>query len=539
MSSSAVEGLTLLLEHLGLDGSLAAWIHSAHEEGDAGEVEAMLAAAAPSTDTIQRVLSALQSGDFAVPTPSGSSEHPSIPHENTPEGNTSPAALHSPVENPRSELLSRQKPIESFDTPRAAPVDGASFDFNPRTELDMANGEHEAPAENEEQGEGGDGEQLNEEIGLSYQLPPSMRFLCDLSPEEQDALAAQDDETLFSLLALLAAEEQAPPCRHFVAGGCYRSDCWFSHDLSSIPCRFYLAGYCKDGETCPFMHALAPPAVLAGAAWLRGTLLPLSSTHEEKEKGGPPQGLVFAQDDESHFPSLLTAKPQSKSMLSSPSKLSFANIAAAPPPPSAQSPATTAAAAAVSKHLLHTSNLPSRMGRFSSSDYPGLWVNAGAEVSAQYQRLRAAAIERAQARNRLFGEARRAYGAADTRAAKSLATRARALDEEMRELHREAAAAILGSRNRGSAGHDVLDLHGLHVSEALHFLEAWLDNARAAGRIEGFVVTGAGHHSQHRHLVSSQQARLFPAVLAYLQERGLRLRLGTGNLTGTIHFRFT
>lgn len=42
----------------------------------------------------------------------------------------------------------------------------------------------------------------------------------------------------------------------------------------------------------------------------------------------------------------------------------------------------------------------------------------------------------------------------------------------MRELHAEAADAIFAERNPSSAAMDgVIDLHGLHVTEALAFLE--------------------------------------------------------------------
>lgn len=46
-------------------------------------------------------------------------------------------------------------------------------------------------------------------------------------------------------------------CRHFLAGGCFRSDCAYSHDVSGLPCRFWptLAG-CDTGDACPFLHAV-------------------------------------------------------------------------------------------------------------------------------------------------------------------------------------------------------------------------------------------------------------------------------------------
>ncbi|KAI8854485.1 hypothetical protein BC829DRAFT_429288 [Chytridium lagenaria] len=53
-----------------------------------------------------------------------------------------------------------------------------------------------------------------------------------------------------------------PICRHFMSGSCYRADCWFSHDLDSTVCKFWLRGLCVRGDTCPFSHgsSLTPPS---------------------------------------------------------------------------------------------------------------------------------------------------------------------------------------------------------------------------------------------------------------------------------------
>ncbi|SAM03722.1 hypothetical protein [Absidia glauca] len=45
-------------------------------------------------------------------------------------------------------------------------------------------------------------------------------------------------------------------CRHYLAGECYRKDCWFAHDLEVKPCKFWLQGLCLKGDTCEFAHSL-------------------------------------------------------------------------------------------------------------------------------------------------------------------------------------------------------------------------------------------------------------------------------------------
>ena len=46
----------------------------------------------------------------------------------------------------------------------------------------------------------------------------------------------------------------APVCRHLLNGGCYRSDCQFSHDVDGHTCLFWLRGRCNKGEECQFLH---------------------------------------------------------------------------------------------------------------------------------------------------------------------------------------------------------------------------------------------------------------------------------------------
>lgn len=45
------------------------------------------------------------------------------------------------------------------------------------------------------------------------------------------------------------------PCSFFMEGSCKRSDCKFSHDLSTIICRFWEEGDCFKGDLCPFLHS--------------------------------------------------------------------------------------------------------------------------------------------------------------------------------------------------------------------------------------------------------------------------------------------
>lgn len=50
------------------------------------------------------------------------------------------------------------------------------------------------------------------------------------------------------------------PCVFFLEGNCRRSDCRYSHDLSNIPCKYWIEGFCFKGEMCPFLHSYNVPS---------------------------------------------------------------------------------------------------------------------------------------------------------------------------------------------------------------------------------------------------------------------------------------
>lgn len=42
-------------------------------------------------------------------------------------------------------------------------------------------------------------------------------------------------------------------------GFCARGDCKFSHDLSSITCKYWMEGFCLKDEHCSFRHSFPDP----------------------------------------------------------------------------------------------------------------------------------------------------------------------------------------------------------------------------------------------------------------------------------------
>lgn len=144
-----------------------------------------------------------------------------------------------------------------------------------------------------------------------------------------------------------------------------------------------------------------------------------------------------------------------------------------------------------------------------TSDIGEVWVPTGASVAQLYRELRAEASVQASIRNKFFDRAAAAFKRGDGAAAKKLSAQGREANEMMKDLHRKAANAIFEARNP-STSPDVIDLHGLHVSEAVERLPDALERA-PEGKVR--ILTGTGHHTK-----GTGRARLRPAVKRWLQE---------------------
>lgn len=152
--------------------------------------------------------------------------------------------------------------------------------------------------------------------------------------------------------------------------------------------------------------------------------------------------------------------------------------------------------------------------------------DTGTAVATQYEVHRGDARSYAIARNKLFEEATRAFLSGDKKLAKELGEKGRHYNMLMKECHSKAAHAIYDSRNSefqggSTSGRPIIDLHGLHVSEAQSLLGRTLDEYKLQGRITQVdVVVGEGKHSKGPH----QQSRLRNGVIQYLNMSGFRFK---------------
>ncbi|EPS65524.1 hypothetical protein M569_09253 [Genlisea aurea] len=166
----------------------------------------------------------------------------------------------------------------------------------------------------------------------------------------------------------------------------------------------------------------------------------------------------------------------------------------------------------------------------NSSRASPVWLETGTAVANMYSEMREEARDHARVRNAYFEQARQAYLIGNKALAKELSIKGQLHNIHMKAAHGKAQDSIYRHRNPemhssgGGGGRErLIDLHGLHVSEALHVLKRELavmrNAARAADqRLLVDICVGTGHHTRG----SRTPARLPAAVQRYLlEEEGL------------------
>ncbi|EOA26806.1 hypothetical protein CARUB_v10022901mg [Capsella rubella] len=157
-----------------------------------------------------------------------------------------------------------------------------------------------------------------------------------------------------------------------------------------------------------------------------------------------------------------------------------------------------------------------------------VWVETGDAVGNMYSDLREEARDYARLRNVYFEQARQAYLVGNKALAKELSVKGQLHNMQMKAAHGKAQEAIYRQRNpvgqgNGRGNERMIDLHGLHVSEALQVLKHELSVLRSTARatqerLQIYICVGTGHHTRG----SRTPARLPVAVQRYLlEEEGL------------------
>ncbi|XP_029123847.1 polyadenylate-binding protein-interacting protein 7 isoform X2 [Elaeis guineensis] len=159
-----------------------------------------------------------------------------------------------------------------------------------------------------------------------------------------------------------------------------------------------------------------------------------------------------------------------------------------------------------------------------------VWLETGEAVANTYSESREDGHDFAHLRNTYLEQARQAFLIGNKALAKELSLKGQLCNMQMKATHEKAKETIYRHRNplspeiQGySLGQDhVIDLHGLHVTEAIHVLNCELSILRSSARSTGkrlsvMVCVGTGHYAKG----TRTPARLPAAVEQYLVEEGL------------------
>ncbi|KAG2238049.1 hypothetical protein INT48_002616 [Thamnidium elegans] len=350
----------------------------------------------------------------------------------------------------------------------------------------------------------------------------------DLSDEQlMETLARHDydvDRAIESLLTKETTVEPAPTvkkrqvCRHFLAGECYRKDCWFVHDLQE---KIWT---CLKGDSCEFSHKIDVQEV-ANKIIVPQPVVRKEPQHHQFTPGDYPQlsnqsckpyhsTNVKQQPEEQviedEFPSLASAskiKKPPQSLIKGGSSINFAAAAKKKGSP---------------KSNIQTKKAIRRTGYHNTQKLTQPvhipWLDTGSALNSVYMKEREQAIEYGMLRNRFFSRATDYYLKGDGAKAKLYSMEAKKYNRLMQEMHTEASKRIFESRSQHEA---FIDLHGLHEDEAIEIIDQRLKDLKAKYSGVIYIVTGTGHHSGANGL-SKKQSKLKPSVYNYLKKENYR-----------------
>jgi len=291
-------------------------------------------------------------------------------------------------------------------------------------------------------------------------------------------------------------------CRFFLAGECRRSDCRFSHDLNKALCRFWLRGQCLN-DPCGFLHDYDALSKLAQSM----VVAPTPPAPAPAPAPVPRPRLAASQS-----PWAMAAKsaPSSSAPVQAPRKAAGSAPVRAAPSQSARVP------------LRPPSLLPT--------------LATGHVLAMDTNKIRAAQPKQnAWATTQLLLRERHARISEQLKVAAGgdaggWGSSAQASDEPgARGLRGRwiggGLGLCLGVARRATAGpglsleertEAMLDLHGLHVSEALEACEQFLLALPAEGfRGLCYLCVGAGKHSARARGKLSTHVREFLASWGY------------------------
>ena len=136
----------------------------------------------------------------------------------------------------------------------------------------------------------------------------------------------------------------------------------------------------------------------------------------------------------------------------------------------------------------------------------------------------------AKRRGDLLAQSQAAWQSGDKASAKRFSDEGKAEGAKMDACNRQAADAYFAANN-ARHGLGEIDLHGLHVSEAIDRVEERLRQCQAQRAQQLVVIVGRGNHSK------DHVQKIKPAMQRLVEEHRLRVDVGAPNEGCiTIHF---
>ena len=136
------------------------------------------------------------------------------------------------------------------------------------------------------------------------------------------------------------------------------------------------------------------------------------------------------------------------------------------------------------------------------------------------QKLRDKAGEEASLRGKCFEQSKKEFESGDKAKAKELSDEGKKHGALMEQYNREAADAFFAAHNQGRDDYTI-DLHGLHVDEAIERLKARLAKIGKSGDL--VIIWGAGNHSE------GGVRKIKPAVVELLTKEKMNFKDDTPN----------
>jgi DNA-nicking Smr family endonuclease len=403
--------------------------------------------------------------------------------------------------------------------------------------------EHWAPWEKDESGQEDvavEGHSVDEQVEMLMRVFPDMdpdslyerlhNLGYDLLGTVETLLAELDGRELESG-EVKDVVETKQVCKYFLMGDCRVRNCPYLHEIAhrSALCKYWLKGFCARGEECAFLHSLehlAPSTAPSKPAESFLTLrteqsTPSSSIMKPMEVPAKPLGVKKPMDlaakmkldglikEFSHvhkdivtetFESFGYHAGRSRDQLSSTYGDPNSSLSSPKSIPKAMKPKLGSRVA--SKPVVPATDVK--------------WVDTGATVDKLYLQSRKEAEEHCRLRNAYFMQATSAFLAGNGKLARELSRLGREHDAKAEKLHSQAAEKIFDSRNSSQMlSKGMIDVHGLHPSEALSKIERLLAESK---RAFFDIIVGTGHHS------FDSKAKVRPAVITWLKKNNYSFR---------------